>query len=101
MDWDDEADWEWRTAADDSPEELMALWRARWPGRARRSRRRWPRAAWTSGWRHRPDGSSPACGGAIVDMIEEYARHVGHADLLRESMDGEVGEDPPEDFAGP
>jgi hypothetical protein len=25
-------------------------------------------------------------------MIEEYARHNGHADLLRESVDGLVGE---------
>jgi Protein of unknown function (DUF664) len=29
-----------------------------------------------------------------VDMVEEYARHVGHADLIRESVDGLVGEDP-------
>jgi hypothetical protein len=29
-----------------------------------------------------------------MDMIEEYARHVGHADLIRESVDGVVGEDP-------
>ena len=28
-------------------------------------------------------------------MIEEYARHTGHADLLREAVDGRVGEDPP------
>jgi uncharacterized damage-inducible protein DinB len=28
----------------------------------------------------------------LVHMIEEYARHNGHADLLRESIDGEVGE---------
>jgi hypothetical protein len=28
-------------------------------------------------------------------MIEEYARHAGHADLVRESVDGLVGEDPP------
>jgi Protein of unknown function (DUF664) len=27
-------------------------------------------------------------------MIEEYARHVGHADLIRESIDGVVGEGP-------
>jgi hypothetical protein len=27
-------------------------------------------------------------------MIEEYARHLGHADLIRESVDGLVGEDP-------
>ena len=28
----------------------------------------------------------------LVDMIEEYARHTGHADLIRESIDGLVGE---------
>ncbi|MGH3443602.1 MAG: DUF664 domain-containing protein [Nitriliruptorales bacterium] len=28
----------------------------------------------------------------LVHMIEEYARHNGHADLLRESVDGLVGE---------
>jgi hypothetical protein len=32
----------------------------------------------------------------LVDIIEEYARHVGHADLIRETIDGLVGEDPPE-----
>jgi hypothetical protein len=31
----------------------------------------------------------------VLDMIEEYGRHVGHADLIRESVDGLVGEDPP------
>jgi Protein of unknown function (DUF664) len=33
-----------------------------------------------------------------VDMIEEYARHTGHADLLREAVDGLVGESAPRDF---
>ena len=28
----------------------------------------------------------------IVHMIEEYARHNGHADLLRERIDGRVGQ---------
>ncbi|MGV8967742.1 MAG: DUF664 domain-containing protein [Cellulomonas sp.] len=31
----------------------------------------------------------------MVDMIEEYGRHTGHADLIREAFDGRVGEDPP------
>ena len=31
----------------------------------------------------------------LVDMVEEYARHTGHADLIRESIDGLVGEDEP------
>ncbi|MDF0529990.1 DinB family protein [Tsukamurella sp. 8F] len=28
----------------------------------------------------------------LLHMIEEYARHNGHADLLREAVDGRVGE---------
>jgi len=31
----------------------------------------------------------------LIDIIEEYSRHVGHADLIRESVDGLIGEDPP------
>jgi hypothetical protein len=27
----------------------------------------------------------------LVHMIEEYARHIGHADLLRERIGGRVG----------
>ncbi|MFF5077015.1 DUF664 domain-containing protein [Actinoplanes sp. NPDC000266] len=29
---------------------------------------------------------------ALVHLIEEYARHNGHADLLRERSDGRVGQ---------
>jgi hypothetical protein len=29
-------------------------------------------------------------------MIEEYARHIGQADLMRESIDGRVGEGAPQ-----
>ena len=43
-----------------------------------------------------PDGRSPSLRRILIDLIEEYARHVGHADLIRESMDGLVGEDPPD-----
>jgi hypothetical protein len=28
----------------------------------------------------------------LVHMIEEYARHCGHADLIRERIDGRVGQ---------
>lgn len=34
----------------------------------------------------------------LHDMIEEYGRHTGHMDLLREAIDGRVGEDPPPDW---
>lgn len=40
------------------------------------------------------DGASPSLRRLLIDMIEEYARHAGHADLIRESVDGLTGEDP-------
>lgn len=48
--------------------------------------------AWAQAW---PDGRTPTLRRIMIDMIEEYARHVGHADLIRESVDGLTGEDPP------
>lgn len=38
------------------------------------------------------DGGTVALREVIVHMIEEYARHAGHADLLRERIDGRVGQ---------
>lgn len=32
----------------------------------------------------------------LYDLLEEYGRHTGHADLLREAVDGRTGEDPPD-----
>ena len=40
-------------------------------------------------------GESPSLRRVLIDLIEEYSRHTGHADLIRESIDGLVGEDPP------
>lgn len=38
------------------------------------------------------DGSTVALREVLVHMIEEYARHCGHADLLRERIDGRTGQ---------
>lgn len=94
---DDTDAWEFSSSAEDSPEYLYGLWddavaRSRdrlgvilaeggldepshlqWPGRGHFSVRR-----------------------VVSDLVEEYGRHTGHADLLREVVDGRVGEDPPE-----
>ncbi len=40
-------------------------------------------------WR---DGRAPSVRWVLTHMIEKYARHNGHADLLRESVDGSTGE---------
>jgi hypothetical protein len=95
VDWDADPDWEWRTAADDSPEQLMALWQ----DAVQRSHALVAEAVADGGldrpagftW---PDGRTPSLRRLLTDMIEEYARHLGHADLIRESVDGLTGEDP-------
>ncbi len=97
VDFDADPDWEWRTAADDSPEELYALWR----GAVERSRAAWARVL-ADGGLDQPSkfttrsGESPNLRRILVDLHDEYARHAGHGDLLREAVDGLVGEDPPQ-----
>ena len=38
------------------------------------------------------DGDQVEVRDIVVHMIEEYARHCGHADLLRECIDGRTGQ---------
>src|SRR6185503_20303025 len=45
-----------------------------------------------------PDGRHASLRRLVFDLVEEYGRHTGHADLLREAVDGLVGEDPPADW---
>jgi hypothetical protein len=87
------AEWVFSSADLDSAESLYDLWRQA----VRRSRKAVREALDRGG-----PGMTYECGGheatvrrLLVDMIEEYGRHTGQADLLREAIDGRVGEDPP------
>lgn len=97
VDFDADPDWEWHSAAHDSPESLYGLW----SGAVERSRAAWA-AALASGGLDQPAKFTPESGEprnlrqVLVDLHEEYARHLGHADLLREAIDGLVGEDRPQ-----
>ncbi len=95
-DRDDE--WEFTSALDDSPQDLYGLWL----GAVGRSRRRLEAALGRGGLDqpvHMGIGSSRAnLRRLLCDLLEEYGRHTGHADLLREAVDGRVGEDPPADW---
>jgi hypothetical protein len=42
-------------------------------------------------WNRSP-GWRPTLRWILVHLIEEYARHCGHADLLREAVDGATGD---------
>ena len=89
--------WPFTSAAGDPPELLYATWE----GAVQRSRARLAAALADGGLDQlvhvsAPDGSHASLRRLVCDLIEEYGRHTGHADLLRESVDGRVGEDPPE-----
>jgi uncharacterized damage-inducible protein DinB len=87
---DDDPDWEWRTAADDDPDELRAM-----HAEAARSARELVADVdldELSAGRFRSTGEQPNLRWIMLHMVEEYARHNGHADLLRESVDGSTGE---------
>ena len=95
-DFDADPDWHFTSAADDSPEELYALW----DSTIERSRQRLTDAISDGGLEQsvawgREAGLTVSLRRLVCDLIEEYGRHTGHADLLREAVDGVTGEDPP------
>jgi hypothetical protein len=90
VDWQADADWDWHSASEDTPAELRAMLDdavaasdviiggvtdlGRLSVRAGRAG-----APFSMRW-------------ILAHMVEEYARHNGHADLIREWIDGDVGE---------
>ena len=100
-DWDTDPDWDFNSAIDDTPEQLYALW----DDTVDRARTTLDAALVNGGlgqlvylaW---PDGRQLSLRRLVCDLIEEYGRHTGHADLLREAVDGLVGEDPPPGWCG-
>ncbi|MFN8514597.1 MAG: DUF664 domain-containing protein [Thermomicrobiales bacterium] len=93
VDWGAEHDWDWRTAAEEAPEQLYARWREA----VARSRALLSEAMAEGGPARQAGGGGefPSLRYILLNMIEEYARHNGHADLIREAVDGLTGHDPP------
>nr|WP_216645644.1 DinB family protein [Isoptericola halotolerans] len=94
VDWSDDPDWEWHSALGDPAEVLRGLFDT-----AVASSDEVLEATLATGGpdalsareSHHGDGRF-SVRWILVHMIEEYARHNGHADLLREALDGETGE---------
>ena len=91
--WEADPDWEWTSAAEDSPADLHTVWQDAVSG----SRTLLSAALADGGLdqlalRSLPDGRQRSVRWIVVHMIGEYARHNGHADLIRESVDGLAGE---------
>ena len=106
VDWAATPDWEWESAAREPATAVRAQWntsveRSRAVVRDALSRSSdatntndatTGESLGTLAKRSWPNGERPSLRWILVHMIEEYARHNGHADLLREAVDGETGE---------
>jgi uncharacterized damage-inducible protein DinB len=88
--FDEDRDWDFHSAVHDSPSDLLALYAAA----CERSRAAVAEVGDPAAWAARPlrDGTRINLRWILLHMIEETARHNGHADLLRESIDGQTGE---------
>jgi uncharacterized damage-inducible protein DinB len=89
VDWKADRDWEWHHAPSMEPDEVFSAYRRAFTRSNEivaatesldqlsvRDRKGEP---WSLRW-------------ILIHMIEETARHAGHADLIRESIDGSVGD---------
>ncbi len=90
VDWDADPNWEFRTATDFGPEQLHSRYREA----CRRSRHIVAQAKGLDQLSIKAlrDGRHFSLRWVLLHIIEETARHAGHADFLREAIDGTVGE---------
>ena len=99
--WNDDPEWDFTSADHDAPAALYALWAAA----IARSRTSVHRALADGGLDHPAHigwgGHQASLRRLLFDLVEEYGRHTGHADLLREAVDGVTGEDPPSGMPWP
>lgn len=90
VDWEADNDWDWHSAVHDSPDELLAA-HDRACASAREAYDGLDLSTTSVKESHRHGGAF-SLRWIHVHMIEEYARHCGHADLLREAIDGVTGD---------
>lgn len=89
--FDSDVDWDWHSAAQDSPSELLAIFDreiADADVRIDAALKRGGLDEITT--RPAKSGADMSLRWIVVHLIREYARHAGHADLIRESIDGAV-----------
>ena len=88
LDWDADPDAEMTRAESMTPEELIAEFQAQCDDSRRRTRAASSLDQLSVGTSM--SGTHFNLRWILVHMIEEYARHCGHADLIRESIDGDT-----------
>lgn len=86
--WSEDMDWDWHRAAELTPEQILRGYDDR-VARSRQIQRAWTEPGAVIG---SPGESGMTYRYVLIHLVEEYARHAGHADLLREAIDGSVGD---------
>ncbi len=92
VNWRVDEDWDWRSSVQDDAEVLLALFETS----VAASERIVTDALVLGGLdqialRSRAEREAPSLRWIMLHLIGEYARHAGHADLLREGIDGVTG----------
>lgn len=90
VDWEADADWDWHSAKEDSPEQVRELF-----DDTIADVDTVIAAAGLDDVAVQPlsrTGEHASLRWILLHLIEEYARHNGHADLIREAIDGSTGE---------
>jgi hypothetical protein len=91
VDFDADPDWEFRTANDEDPGYVIGLWETA----VAAADAHLAAAGGPDALAARPSprtGEPISVRWIVLHMIEEYARHNGHLDLVREALDGLTGE---------
>ena len=86
--FDEDPDWDFHSAVDDPMADTVVLYQEA----CARSREIFDDAALDDHAARERDGKPISMRWIMLHMIEETARHAGHADLLREAIDGETGD---------
>ncbi len=96
VDWKTDGDWDWHSAADDTPEQLRALYDETIATSDRVMHDAFAHPSALESLSRRTFRSDPSrthnLRWILMHLLEEHARHNGHADLIRESIDGSVGD---------
>ena len=89
--WGDQHDERWHVGPDETPRDVLAALQARGVVSARIARRHDLDELGVPGerWDGEPPATLERC---LLHLLQEYARHAGHLDVVRELLDGSTGE---------
>lgn len=90
--WGDHRQERWHVAPDESLDDLLGALREGGVRTRAIVETTEPATLATAGGRFAQDGERPSLAAILFHVLQEYARHVGHLDIVRELIDERTGE---------